>query len=250
MRHSKPEMMASAWWLESKWLQLNGQNASHTRDNCMYSFDVSIDAKKRIVVAPTGRVRVQSTGHQDSDWRANMERIFGVRCALASEFSGQLYCPYTAKKIPVSRITNNPTLWVDREAKVAMLPYAVTYDTPTSSPVHGDTARSKDIGYSFHNAKRSALFLTRLKPILYEAKLRCSLADWSYMIQTHADAFGSGLMKRVLDTESIVDIESGCFKEGDIKRLAYMCDRLPAWSESIKQLCADKYTSTYLEYRE
>ena len=89
MKHSKPEMMTSAWWMKPPYyLRLHGQNATHTRDNCMYSFDVSIDAKKQIVVASTGRVRVQSTGHQDSDWRAAMERIFGVRCALASEFSG------------------------------------------------------------------------------------------------------------------------------------------------------------------
>ena len=95
MKHSKPEMMTSAWWMESTWLHLNGQSASYTRDNCIYSFDVSIDAKKQIVVASTGRVRVQSYGHRDSDWRAAMESIFGVRCALASEFSGQLYCPYS-----------------------------------------------------------------------------------------------------------------------------------------------------------
>lgn len=246
MKLKHPEMMTPGYWLTTtSGLRVEGTHASMTSVGREFKFKTSMNKNRQVVIENHGSMRVTRSGDRDTDWRADMRRLCGVGCDLAKEFSGQLFCPHTAKKISVSRIEGNPSLWIDYEARTACNPYDVVYVSPDAPP----TLPASQIKYSFDNPKATKAFMARLMPILREAKLRCAMMELKP--EYHRGGM-IALIRLIHKGTTIVSIESGKL-ELSIKLLAWGLDRVACdkdFIDEIKLLCADHYSSNYLEYRE
>lgn len=244
MKLRTPESMTPGYWLKNRGMHIEPTNTALVQNHGIdYIFDVKEDSQGRVVIANHGRIKIRRSGDRDPDWRADMRRLCGVGCDLASEFTGQLFCPHTAKKISVSRIEGNPPLWIDYESRTACNPYGVEYSSPEAPPTLSDS----NIKYSFDNPKATKAFMARLMPILREAKLRCALLELS---PTFNRSRMWELIKAIHANPHIATADFGQNQNAQNQVLAWGLSVIDQFKNEIKLLCADHYTSNYLEYRE
>lgn len=188
MKLKEPDFMSSAYWTQQyknkygttsdRILYVNQNHTRGSHDHATVTFEMRIDVTGHVTVLPQGKLEVSNTGGGDPDWRERNEKRYGVLIRQAKELSGKLQCPHTGRKIPVSRIDDNPVLWVDLEHKVAIKAGRVGYDFPDGKPYKvraEDKHYSHRINYSFDNPKRFKAFEKRWRALWAEAKLRLSV---------------------------------------------------------------------------
>lgn len=281
MRLRDAGYMTSAYWLTKaaeKGLKIYADNgttpayAEASRDCTSVKFAVK-SGDFGVHIAPTGKLEINNTGARAPDWRHQQRVRFGVGLDLASEFAGQLVCPHTQRVIPVSRIEDNPVLWIDWEYKKAIVAGGVTYETPDGPPIQ-DTSNSYQrernvIRYSFANQKHYKEFAARYEKIFNEAKLRKSLMPPAQ----HGEAWPDPhrWMKQMLidrpdvtDIEAVVEATKNTQYDSSIRlsldpearlrqivlALSFVDLTHDSWRDWVKEQCADRYGSDYLIYKE
>jgi hypothetical protein len=222
------------------------------------SFDVTSDLAG-VHVARDGILNISYTGDRDPDTRNIYVRDYGVGCDLAGEFAGRLVCPHTGKDVKVSRIDDNPILWLDYEHGIAVKNYHLQYATPTSPPtfVPTDYTQGKNVmHYSFSNQKRYAAFKKHWLALQPEAQLRYEL-----MVRPQMSWPSNKVKELVLDhpeattLEQLCDIARGIngFDPDDFLRMYQVIMIIKTWdvnADAAKMLCADKYKTTYFKIKE
>lgn len=280
MRLRDAGYMTSAYWLTKaaeKGLKIYADNdttpayAEASKDWTSVKFAVK-SGDFGVRIAPTGKLEITGSGARDPDWRSRQRVRFGVGLDLASEFAGSLVCPHTQRVIPVSRIEDNPVLWIDREYKKAIVAGGVTYETPDGPPIQ----TMSNVGYprtvicySFANQKRYKDFAARYEPIFNEAKLRKSLMSPAQ----HGEAwpaFRQWLKPMLIDRPDVTDIEAVVATSRNIQydssirfsldpearlrqivlALSFVDLAQDSWRDWVKEQCADRYESDYLIYKE
>jgi hypothetical protein len=220
-------------------------------------------------VAPEGKLIIEVSGDRAPDWRSGAERKYGVGCRLASEWAKQLVCPHTKCVIPVSRIEDNPVVWVDYEFNVALPSGGISYEFPDGPPmplpgVRYSKGRTKMFSYSFVNQKRYNEFIPRLRQIVAEADLRNSF------VNEHRSGYESLTILKILiahpevtTIEEFAEVVPRPVNNGNMltdeqeanhfRALSRGIVYVKPWDseryeEIVKAECSDKYTSDYLEY--
>jgi hypothetical protein len=222
------------------------------------SFDVTSDLDG-VHVARDGVLHISYSGDRDPDTRHIYVSDYGVGCDLASEFAGRLVCPHTGKDVKVSRIADNPVLWLDYEHGIAVKNYQLQYATPTSPPtfVPTDYTQGMDVMlYSFSNQKRYAAFKKHWLALQPEAQLRYEL-----MVEPQISWPSHKVKELVLDhpeattLEQLCDIAKGIngFNLDDLLCMYQVIMVLKTYQindDAAKTLCADKYETTYFKIKE
>lgn len=256
MKLKDPTMFTPAYWARMHTLSLGHESgvATARAHSVNVSFPVKENAKGELVIANHSPLEITHTGHNDPDWRNARAAQFNVRCAPAKDLAGLLWCPHTARKVSVSRIVDNPVLWVDTEARTAMLCRGLKYETADGPPI----ASEGKIKYSFDNPKATKAFMARLMPILREAKLRCALLELEPVYHRgQMLEFLRGIRKSgAVDVEGVVGAPTlrphTDIANSHMRVLAWGLDRVACdkdFLDEIKNMCADQYSSNYLEYR-
>lgn len=238
MKLKTPEMFTPIWWVQMLRLHTNTDMSAEANQNGVrVRFSGTKNQDGSLVIANHSSLEIIHTGRGDPVWRQTQSAEFGVTIVPANELAGKLFCPTTGKKIPIGRIKYNPVLWCDAEYKTAMTCRGLKYESPDGAP----KASEYKIEYSFLNKKSNDAFMARLRPILREAKLRCSLTDKSPMFDRN------GMLKALRGIHENIDVVS--VETGKLEQYVPIlaCDQ--DFRELIKNITADHYASTYLEYR-
>lgn len=281
MRLRDAGYMTSEYWLTKaaeKGLKIYADNsttpayAEASQDGTYVKFIVKL-GDFGVRIAPTGKLVISNSGDRDPDWRHRQRVRFGVGLDLASEFAGSLVCPHTQRVIPVSRIEDNPVLWIDWEYKKAIVAGRVTYETPDGPPIQ-DTSNSYQqkrnvIRYGFANQKRYKEFAARYEKIFNEAKLRKSLM----LLAQHGEAWPDPhrwMKPMLIDRPDVTDIEAvveatkitpydssirfSLDPEARLRQIVLALSFVDLTRDSgrdwVKEQCADRYESDYLIYKE
>ena len=244
MKLKDPTMFTPAYWVRRHTLSLGHESGVATAGahSVKVSFPVKENAKGELVIANHSPLEITHTGHNDPDWRNARAAQFNVRCAPAKDLAGLLWCPHTARKVSVSRIVDNPVLWVDLEARTATLCRGLKYETADGPP----TLPASQIKYSFDNPKATKAFMARLMPILREAKLRCALLE---LAPTFNRQKVMELIRTIHKEKHIVTADFGQHQNDQNRILAGGLQVIDQFKDEIKLICADRYSSHYLEYR-
>lgn len=262
MKLENPAFMTSANWGKVHIEKNKGDNtykATSSHDGATVTFNTTLQDDGSLRVAPTGSLEIYISGDRDPEWRARAERRFGVYCDLATAFAKKLYCPHTKRAIPVSRIVDNPVLWIDREHGVAIKCGNHTYETPDAPPVPSAGKYDRPIKYSFSNPKAAKALMERMRPIWEEAKLRLELSQHEG-IGYKSQSVLTFLAKNP-DIHDFVTLSQATLKDRTVSdelihmyHVAWGMRIVNPWAEeywrdAVSAECADRYESTYLEFR-
>jgi hypothetical protein len=254
MKLQNPKFMTASCWPDLRITNDSGGiKAYGTKDHAQVTFQGYVE-EEGIRIKPDGVLTIRTSGDRDPDWRERTEKRFGVKLNLASEFAKQLVCPHTKQVIPVSRIIDNPVLWVDQEFGIAIASGHIKYETPDSPPTHYSHIEGRNLAplkYSFTNQKRTKEFLKRLAPLRAEAELRLQIMpqlsfpakmvrDIVKFVREKPEA--EDIISLANDPENMAEVRSICMQ------LAGLDPNCGFNMENIKLQCADHYESDYLEY--
>jgi hypothetical protein len=264
MKLKDPAFMTSAYWTQqyknsygndvSRQLEVISGNARGSADSAVVLFEMHVDDAGQVCVAADGKLQVCNVGDRDPAWRERNEERYGVLIRPAKDLVSKLQCPHTGRKIPVSRIEDNPVLWVDVEHKVVLKSGSIGYDSPEGKPYHyapEGRYTSHKIKYSFDNPKRFKAFEARWKNLWAEAKLRLSVmvvesraypsmsAMWDVFLRDEVKMVEDAiLMNKDIDEVTRMWQLCRCIVDFDLEREHYR--------DQAKLKCADHYSANEL----